>query len=215
MAQGVPPHSGLNPLRAFDVITQNSPPTLANTGHWSTEMLDFIRCCCQKESKLRRDSVVLSTHPFVKSEVVALHIHQLFAQQEGGSSDGYSKLMAPRNPGLPPIQNLLETKHEKLQAIQRERQEEYATVLLEEASRVQRKQEFVRDYQLDATKSPEEQEFMHNLEADPNRSFSKFAAVSYDEDEFDAPTPRCTSDDGLGENSKVQHNRRRDGSFRS
>lgn len=204
MAQGVPPHSSLSPLRAFDAIEENSPPTLANTGHWSTEMLDFIRCCCQKESKLRRDSVVLSTHPFVKSDVVALHILQLFAQQkEGTSSDGYSKLLAPHNPGLPPIRRLLETKHDKLESIQRERQEEYAAVLLEEASKVQRKQEFVRDYLLDATKSPEEQKFMHDLEADPNRSFSKFAAVSYDEDEFDAPTPHCPADDddGLGKDT--------------
>jgi hypothetical protein len=95
----------------------------------------------------------------------------------------------------------LETKHERLEVIQRERQEEYAAVLRVEAFRAQRKQEFIRDYQLDAAKNPEEQEFMHDLEADPNRSFSKFAAISYDEDEFDAPTP-LTSDDVLGENTK-------------
>lgn len=205
MAQGVPPHSGLHPLRAFEVISENPPPTLSNPGRWSTEMLDFIQCCCQKESKLRRRSAVLSTHAFVKYEVVALHKLQMFAQKEGGSTNGYSKLTAPRHPGLPPIRKLLETKHERLEAIRRERQEEYAAVLRDEAFRAQRKQEFIRDYQLDATKNPEEQEFMHDLEADPNRSFSKFAAVSYDEDEFDAPTP-LTSDDVLGEAQNTKSN---------
>jgi serine/threonine protein kinase len=72
MAEGAPPHSNLNPLRAIFVIPNKPAPTLADPDNWSPEMLDFVRCCCQKDPNQRHDSALLSSHPFVKQEVIAL-----------------------------------------------------------------------------------------------------------------------------------------------
>lgn len=49
MAEGAPPHSNLNPLRAIFLIPSKPAPTLSDPDQWSPEMLDFIRCCCKKE----------------------------------------------------------------------------------------------------------------------------------------------------------------------
>ena len=72
MAEGAPPHSNLNPLRAIFVIPTKPAPTLADPDSWSPEMLDFVRCCCQKDPNQRHDSALLSSHPFIKQEVIAL-----------------------------------------------------------------------------------------------------------------------------------------------
>ena len=72
MAEGTPPHSNLNPLRAFFVIPKKPAPTVADPDDWSPEMMDFLRCCCQKDPNQRQDSALLSSHPFVKQEVIAL-----------------------------------------------------------------------------------------------------------------------------------------------
>jgi serine/threonine protein kinase len=72
MAEGAPPHANLHPLRAIFVIPTKPAPTLADPDNWSPEMLDFVRCCCQKEPSQRHDSALLSSHPFVKQEVIAL-----------------------------------------------------------------------------------------------------------------------------------------------
>eukprot|EP00542_Grammatophora_oceanica_P020865 CAMPEP_0194051110 /NCGR_PEP_ID=MMETSP0009_2-20130614/38628_1 /TAXON_ID=210454 /ORGANISM="Grammatophora oceanica, Strain CCMP 410" /LENGTH=549 /DNA_ID=CAMNT_0038698047 /DNA_START=80 /DNA_END=1729 /DNA_ORIENTATION=+ len=77
MAEGAPPHSNLNPLRAIFVIPTKPAPTLTDPDIWSPEMLDFVRCCCQKDPTQRYDSAQLSSHPFVKQEVIALRqIHE-------------------------------------------------------------------------------------------------------------------------------------------
>lgn len=187
MAESAPPHSSLNPLRAMFVIPTKPPPTLADPDHWSPELLDFVRCCCQKDPSYRQDSALLTSHPFVKQQVVALqHLH---AGEEVSSGANYSRLVAPRNPGLLPVRRLLEERQAKLDTMKSQRQEEYAKALEIDTARIQREEEFTRALQLDATKSPQEQEFMHDLESNPHQSFSKYAAVSYDEDEFDAPRP--------------------------
>jgi serine/threonine protein kinase len=72
MAEGQPPHANLHPLRAIFVIPTKPAPTLADPDVWSPEMLDFVRCCCQKEPSQRSDSASLSSHPFVKKAVIAL-----------------------------------------------------------------------------------------------------------------------------------------------
>lgn len=72
MAEGAPPHHNLHPLRAIWVIPTKPAPTLADPDQWSPEMLDFVRCCCQKDPSQRHDSALLSAHPFVKQEVMAL-----------------------------------------------------------------------------------------------------------------------------------------------
>jgi serine/threonine protein kinase len=111
MAEGTPPHSNLNPLRAIFVIPNKPAPTLADPDNWSPEMLDFVRCCCQKDPNQRYDSAQLSTHPFVKQEVIALRA----LHEDTGS---LSKLSATakyireakllnRSPGLPPLQRFM------------------------------------------------------------------------------------------------------------
>jgi serine/threonine kinase 3 len=49
MAEGAPPHSNLNPLRAIYAIPNKPAPTLADPDNWSHEMLDFVKYCCQKD----------------------------------------------------------------------------------------------------------------------------------------------------------------------
>ncbi|EED89246.1 hypothetical protein THAPSDRAFT_263979, partial [Thalassiosira pseudonana CCMP1335] len=65
MAEGAPPHSNLNPLRAIFLIPSKPAPTLADPDNWSPEMSDFIRCCCKKDPSERSDSALLTSHPFV------------------------------------------------------------------------------------------------------------------------------------------------------
>jgi hypothetical protein len=185
MAESKPPFFYLNPIRAMAVIPSKPSPTLADPDKWSPEMLDFLRCCCQKDPIHRQESSVLLSHPFVKQEVAALR--QLHAGEEEAAS--YSSLVAPRNQGLLPLQQLLQSKQAHIDSIRRQRHEEYMQALEADMARIQREQEFTRALRLDATKSPPEQEFMHDLEADPQHSFSKYAAVSYDEGEFDSPRP--------------------------
>ena len=72
MAEGAPPHANLHPLRAIFVIPTKPAPTLADPDNWSPEMLDFVRCCCQKDASQRHDSALLSSHPFIKQDVLAL-----------------------------------------------------------------------------------------------------------------------------------------------
>lgn len=108
MAEGAPPHSNLNPLRAIFVIPTKPAPTLADPDSWSPEMLDFVRCCCQKDPAQRHDSALLSGHPFVKQEVLAL---RQMHESEGSiskmsSSDKYSRtadLSLRQDPGLPAL----------------------------------------------------------------------------------------------------------------
>ena len=79
MAEGAPPHSNLNPLRAIFLIPSKPAPNLNDPDLWSPEMVDFIRCCCKKDPSERSDSALLSSHPFVKQEVNALRkIHANF-----------------------------------------------------------------------------------------------------------------------------------------
>lgn len=104
MAQGSPPHSNLNPLRAIFVIPNKPAPTLADPDSWSPEMLDFVRCCCQKDPNQRHDSALLSSHPFIKQDVIQLrnmhnsdgHLNKLSA------ADKYAKMAQTnqRPPGL-------------------------------------------------------------------------------------------------------------------
>ena len=112
MAEGAPPHSNLNPLRAIFVIPNKPAPTLADPDNWSPEMLDFVKCCCQKDPNQRHDSALLSSHPFVKQEVITLRsLHE-----DDGS---LSKLSAAakyercarnmdRTQGLPALQRLMQ-----------------------------------------------------------------------------------------------------------
>eukprot|EP00547_Thalassionema_nitzschioides_P010287 CAMPEP_0194229846 /NCGR_PEP_ID=MMETSP0156-20130528/44099_1 /TAXON_ID=33649 /ORGANISM="Thalassionema nitzschioides, Strain L26-B" /LENGTH=538 /DNA_ID=CAMNT_0038962409 /DNA_START=869 /DNA_END=2485 /DNA_ORIENTATION=- len=112
LAEGQPPHSNLNPLRAIFVIPNRPAPTLADPDWWSPEMLDFVRCCCQKDPNQRQDSALLSTHPFVRQEVIALrNLHHddnsltklsATAKYERQANKEYN-----RKPGLPSLQRFV------------------------------------------------------------------------------------------------------------
>lgn len=107
MAEGAPPHANLHPLRAIFAIPKKPAPTLADPDGWDPEMLDFVRCCCQKDPRQRHDSALLSSHPFVKQEVIALRaMHR--GEVSTANADArakYSKMAAAgtRAPGLAAI----------------------------------------------------------------------------------------------------------------
>mmetsp|Transcript_2283 Transcript_2283/g.3580 ORF Transcript_2283/g.3580 Transcript_2283/m.3580 type:complete len:593 (+) Transcript_2283:638-2416(+) len=111
MAEGTPPHSNLNPLRAIFVIPNKPAPTLADPDNWSPEMLDFVRCCCQKDPNQRHDSALLSSHPFVKQEVLALRsLHEDEGSLSKLSASAKYRRQAQnmkRSAGLPPLQRFM------------------------------------------------------------------------------------------------------------
>jgi len=112
MAQGQPPHADLNPMRAIFVIPQKPAPTLVNPDAWSTEMLDFIRCCCKKDPSQRYDSKRLSSHTFIRRSVNELRrIHQQRMDIRGSYGRRSSKSLiddaSNRPPGLMALQRFM------------------------------------------------------------------------------------------------------------
>ena len=118
IAEGAPPHASLNPMRAISLIPTKPAPTLADPDHWSPEMLDFVKCCCEKDPSQRSDSAQLASHPFVKQEVMALRalsrVDDALQQHQGeplSARAKYKKLAAnkqERAPGLPAIRRVQE-----------------------------------------------------------------------------------------------------------
>jgi hypothetical protein len=135
MAEGAPPHANLNPLRAIFVIPTKPAPTLADPDNWSPEMLDFVRCCCQKDPAQRHDSALLSSHPFVKQEVIALRaMHQgdpiatniTAPPLSPPSLEQHAKYVkmsatADRQPGLIGLRRVMERLQPKLDSIRQKR----------------------------------------------------------------------------------------------
>lgn len=124
MAEGAPPHANLNPLRAIFVIPTKPAPTLADPDNWSPEMLDFVRVCCQKDPNQRHDSASLSSHPFVKQEVIALrNLHEgkvgtfHLDNESNDLHKKYAKLSAEREPGLVPLRRFMNRMQKKLQVV--------------------------------------------------------------------------------------------------
>jgi serine/threonine protein kinase len=111
LAEGAPPHANLHPLRAIFVIPTKPAPTLADPDNWSPEMMDFVRCCCQKDPSQRHDSALLSSHPFVKQEVIALRaLHRGEVSTANADARAKYKKMAgasTRKPGLLAIRRLM------------------------------------------------------------------------------------------------------------
>jgi serine/threonine protein kinase len=128
MAEGAPPHANLHPLRAIFVIPTKPAPTLADPDNWSPEMLDFVRCCCQKEPSQRHDSALLSSHPFVKQEVIALRaMHR--GEKTTATADArakYKKLADAENrpPGLIALRRVMDRMKRKLERVKKKRGEE-------------------------------------------------------------------------------------------
>jgi len=124
MAEGAPPHSNLNPLRAIFLIPSKPSPTLEDPDIWSPEMLDFIRVCCKKDPSERSDSALLTSHPFVKQEVIALRrMHVGFEYCAHGAS-GYeeeAKMSRHRSSGLPALRSFMEGMRNPLDAVKSQR----------------------------------------------------------------------------------------------
>ena len=112
MAEGAPPHSNLHPLRAIFVIPTKPAPTLADPDNWSPEMLDFVRCCCQKDPNQRHDSALLSAHPFVKQEVIALRAMHMgdVSTANADARSKYRRMAAAtkREPGLKALRRVMD-----------------------------------------------------------------------------------------------------------
>jgi len=119
MAEGRPPHANLNPMRAIFVIPTKPPPTLADPDNWSPEMLDFIRCCLHKDPSQRYDSALLSSHPFVKKEVIALR--KTWGNYNADGKGGYSLLENRIPSALPPLQRFMSRMRKRLQHVLEER----------------------------------------------------------------------------------------------
>ncbi len=128
MAEGAPPHANLHPLRAIFVIPTKPAPTLADPDNWSPEMLDFVRCCCQKEPSQRHDSALLSSHPFVKQEVIALRaMHRGDASTASAHARAkYRKLADAENrqPGLLALRRVMDRMKRQLDRVKNKRGEE-------------------------------------------------------------------------------------------
>ena len=128
MAEGAPPHANLHPLRAIFVIPTKPAPTLADPDNWSPAMLDFVRCCCQKDASQRHDSAMLSSHPFVRQEVIALrYMHNgSVSTAEADARTKYRKLaeILNRKPGLLALRRVMDRMKRKLERIKKKRGEE-------------------------------------------------------------------------------------------
>lgn len=126
MAEGKPPHANLNPLRAIFVIPTRPAPTLADPDNWSPEMLEFIRCCLQKDPSQRHDSAMLSSHPFVKAEVISLRRawgdYNASTGANGGNSV-YGHDPTERPLGLPPLRRFMNQMRKPVQSVLRGRDE--------------------------------------------------------------------------------------------
>jgi serine/threonine protein kinase len=123
MAEGAPPRDNLHPLRVIFVIPIKPAPTLADPDQWSPEMLDFVRCCCQKDPSQRHDSAQLSGHPFVKQEVIALRA--MYQNNiDNDINDAFTKYRkqadkAKKNmPGLLAIRRVMDHLVPRMQAVQ-------------------------------------------------------------------------------------------------
>ena len=65
MTEGVPPLAEIHPMKAMLQIPLNDPPFFSLPEFFSEEMLDFVRCCLQKQSDTRFTAHKLLYHPFI------------------------------------------------------------------------------------------------------------------------------------------------------
>jgi len=131
MAEGAPPHSNLHPLRAIFVIPTKPAPTLADPDNWSPEMLDFVRCCCNKDPTQRHDSAMLAAHPFVKQEVTTLRaMHRGEVSTANADAKAKYNRMADahkRKHGLPAIRRVQDKLRATVNALKKKHGEEQRT----------------------------------------------------------------------------------------
>lgn len=86
MAEGNPPLSDKNPMRALFSIPINPPPTFTNKSEWHVLTNDFLSQCLRKDLKQRPSAKILQGHPFVSRVIKAL-------KQNNGSSPVLKELV--------------------------------------------------------------------------------------------------------------------------
>ncbi|TFJ85058.1 hypothetical protein NSK_003482 [Nannochloropsis salina CCMP1776] len=74
MAEGMPPHFNVHPMRAIFLIPSKPPPQLAQRSTsgqspWSQDFHDFLSVCLVKDPNQRANAAALLTHPFLKADV--------------------------------------------------------------------------------------------------------------------------------------------------
>jgi serine/threonine protein kinase len=170
LAEGAPPHANLHPLRAIFVIPTKPAPTLADPDNWSPEMLDFVRCCCQKDPSQRHDSALLSSHPFVKQEVIALRTMHL-GEASTANADvrkKYKRLIdaSHRQPGLLAIRRVMGKLRQRLDVMRMQRSKDSNPRSIAKTHRP------MNDVSLVSAASPLEISLSENAQT-PNFSFGK------------------------------------------
>jgi hypothetical protein len=91
-------------------------------------MLDFVRACCQKDASQRSDSAFLSSHPFVRQDVIALRaMHQgEVSTADADARAKYRKLADTQNRklGLPAIRRVMDRMRKKMERVKKKRGDE-------------------------------------------------------------------------------------------
>eukprot|EP00793_Prasinoderma_coloniale_P004068 PRCOL_00006243-RA len=65
MAETLPPHADVHPMRVIFMISREAPPTLREPGAWSAAFADFIAACLRKEPTERPSAEELLAHEFL------------------------------------------------------------------------------------------------------------------------------------------------------
>mmetsp|Transcript_17087 Transcript_17087/g.25035 ORF Transcript_17087/g.25035 Transcript_17087/m.25035 type:complete len:685 (-) Transcript_17087:382-2436(-) len=139
MAEGAPPHANLNPLRAIFVIPSKPAPTLADPDNWSPEMLAFIKVCLHKQPSQRHDSAMLSSHPFVRQEV--LQMRDMWDQPSNKKKGRLMGAESKGPPGLPALRRFMARMKSSLESVLKERDSSAAG----QAPAVEGRMEFIQN----------------------------------------------------------------------
>ena len=65
MAETVPPHADVHPMRVIFKISREPPPRLSRPEDWSADFADFVAACAMKEPAERLPADALLQHPFL------------------------------------------------------------------------------------------------------------------------------------------------------
>eukprot|EP01083_Nonionella_stella_P053827 142233_1 len=80
MATGNPPHASIHPMRAIFLIPNKPAPTLPHPERYTSEIVDFVTKCCNKNPDARPSATELLKHPFIKHAKSRVIIQELVHQ---------------------------------------------------------------------------------------------------------------------------------------
>ena len=95
MAEVMPPHSDVHPLKVLFIITNEKlpPPKLAYPKEWSKEFNAFIARCLQFDSKKRPTALELLKDPFLKKGDRSALLHRMKKVQKMIAEKGRAKVL--------------------------------------------------------------------------------------------------------------------------